>query len=164
MSYISFLGCGWKVPGMSLEQVNIERWNYLILWMSMITAMFLAQQSLFSVMSSQTECCNWIQVCSLLLSEIKGTPVSFLDLEELRKLFGSEVYIDCVCCSGLNQFEWRSASKLLKEGATVQFEGRFSMEISMHSKLWLEIWRVMTVDWLKATVLLVRVKLEFHWS
>ncbi|XP_021127970.1 axonemal dynein light chain domain-containing protein 1 isoform X1 [Anas platyrhynchos] len=38
----------------------------------------------------KTECCNWIQVCSLLLSEIKGTPVSFLDLEELRKLFGSE--------------------------------------------------------------------------
>ncbi|NWZ22004.1 AXDN1 protein, partial [Asarcornis scutulata] len=36
------------------------------------------------------ECCNWIQVCSLLLSEIKGTPVAFLDLEELRKLFGSE--------------------------------------------------------------------------
>eukprot|EP00075_Anas_platyrhynchos_P029488 XP_027318741.1 axonemal dynein light chain domain-containing protein 1 isoform X7 [Anas platyrhynchos] len=39
---------------------------------------------------NDTECCNWIQVCSLLLSEIKGTPVSFLDLEELRKLFGSE--------------------------------------------------------------------------
>ncbi|NWH26263.1 AXDN1 protein, partial [Grus americana] len=38
----------------------------------------------------KTECCNWIQVCSLLLSEIKGTPVSFLDLEELRNLFGSE--------------------------------------------------------------------------
>lgn len=144
---------------MSLGQINIERWNYVILWTSMITAMFLAQQSLFSVMSSQTECCNWIQVCSLLLSEIKGTPVSFLDLEELRKLFGSEVYIDCICCSGLNQFEWSSASKLLKEGA-----GRFSMEISMHSKLWLEIWRVMTVNWLKVTVLLVRVKLELHWS
>ncbi|NXI94698.1 AXDN1 protein, partial [Psophia crepitans] len=39
----------------------------------------------------KTECCNWIQACSLLLSEIKGTPVSFLDLEELRNLFGSEV-------------------------------------------------------------------------
>ncbi|CAN0223039.1 unnamed protein product [Bubo scandiacus] len=38
----------------------------------------------------KTECCNWIQACSLLLSEIKGTPVSFLDLEELRNLFGSE--------------------------------------------------------------------------
>ncbi|NXN75153.1 AXDN1 protein, partial [Himantopus himantopus] len=38
----------------------------------------------------KTECCNWIQVCSLLLSEIKGTPVSFLDLEKLRNLFGSE--------------------------------------------------------------------------
>ncbi|NXV93485.1 AXDN1 protein, partial [Calonectris borealis] len=38
----------------------------------------------------KTECCNWIQVCSLLLSEIKGTPVSFLDLEDLKKLFGSE--------------------------------------------------------------------------
>ncbi|KAM6124471.1 axonemal dynein light chain domain-containing protein 1 [Pterocles gutturalis] len=38
----------------------------------------------------QTECCNWIQACSLLLSEIKGTPVSFLDLEELRNFFGSE--------------------------------------------------------------------------
>ncbi|NXW00238.1 AXDN1 protein, partial [Fregetta grallaria] len=38
----------------------------------------------------KTECCNWIQACSLLLSEIKGTPVSFLDLEDLRKLFGSE--------------------------------------------------------------------------
>ncbi|XP_048799760.1 axonemal dynein light chain domain-containing protein 1 isoform X4 [Lagopus muta] len=38
----------------------------------------------------KTECCNWIQVCSLLLSEIKGTPVSFLHLEELRNLFGSE--------------------------------------------------------------------------
>eukprot|EP00076_Gallus_gallus_P043271 XP_025008809.1 axonemal dynein light chain domain-containing protein 1 [Gallus gallus] len=36
------------------------------------------------------ECYNWIQVCSLLLSEIKGTPVSFLHLEELRNLFGSE--------------------------------------------------------------------------
>ncbi|XP_075364045.1 axonemal dynein light chain domain-containing protein 1 isoform X1 [Mycteria americana] len=39
----------------------------------------------------KTECCNWIQVCSLLLSEIKGTPISFLDLEDLRNLFGSEV-------------------------------------------------------------------------
>ncbi|NXK26079.1 AXDN1 protein, partial [Arenaria interpres] len=38
----------------------------------------------------KTECCNWIQVCSLLLSEIKGTPVSLLDLEKLRNLFGSE--------------------------------------------------------------------------
>ncbi|KAM6080405.1 axonemal dynein light chain domain-containing protein 1 [Theristicus caerulescens] len=38
----------------------------------------------------KTECCNWIQACSLLLSEIKGTLVSFLDLEELRNLFGSE--------------------------------------------------------------------------
>ncbi|XP_035189596.1 axonemal dynein light chain domain-containing protein 1 isoform X2 [Oxyura jamaicensis] len=38
----------------------------------------------------KTECCNWIQVCCLLLSKIKGTPVSFLDLEELRNLFGSE--------------------------------------------------------------------------
>ncbi|NXP08383.1 AXDN1 protein, partial [Thinocorus orbignyianus] len=38
----------------------------------------------------KTECCNWIQVCSHLLSEIKGTPVSLLDLEKLRNLFGSE--------------------------------------------------------------------------
>ncbi|NXD62863.1 AXDN1 protein, partial [Eolophus roseicapillus] len=38
----------------------------------------------------KTECCNWIQACSHLLSEIKGTPVSFLDLDELRNLFGSE--------------------------------------------------------------------------
>ncbi|NXI42890.1 AXDN1 protein, partial [Galbula dea] len=38
----------------------------------------------------KTECCNWIQACSLLLSEIKGTPVSFLELEKLRNLFGSE--------------------------------------------------------------------------
>ncbi|XP_040984003.1 axonemal dynein light chain domain-containing protein 1 isoform X2 [Aquila chrysaetos chrysaetos] len=38
----------------------------------------------------KTECCNWIQACSLLLSEIKGTPVSFLDLEKLRNLFESE--------------------------------------------------------------------------
>ncbi|NXX58455.1 AXDN1 protein, partial [Scopus umbretta] len=38
----------------------------------------------------KTECCNWIQACSRLLSEIKGAPVSFLDLEELRNLFGSE--------------------------------------------------------------------------
>ncbi|XP_030351759.1 axonemal dynein light chain domain-containing protein 1 isoform X2 [Strigops habroptila] len=38
----------------------------------------------------KTECRNWIQACSHLLSEIKGTPVSFLDLEELRNLFGSE--------------------------------------------------------------------------
>ncbi|XP_068807894.1 axonemal dynein light chain domain-containing protein 1 isoform X2 [Struthio camelus] len=37
------------------------------------------------------ECCNWIQACSLILSEIKGAPVSFLSLEELKKLFGSEV-------------------------------------------------------------------------
>ncbi|XP_071607281.1 axonemal dynein light chain domain-containing protein 1 [Heliangelus exortis] len=36
------------------------------------------------------ECCAWVQVCSLLLSEIKGSPVSFLDLEDLRNLFGSE--------------------------------------------------------------------------
>ncbi|XP_066857292.1 axonemal dynein light chain domain-containing protein 1 isoform X6 [Anser cygnoides] len=41
-------------------------------------------------LNEETECCNWIQACSLLLSEIKGTPVSFLDLEELRNLFGSE--------------------------------------------------------------------------
>ncbi|XP_049664042.1 axonemal dynein light chain domain-containing protein 1-like isoform X2 [Accipiter gentilis] len=39
----------------------------------------------------KTECCNWIQACSLLLSEIKGIPVSFLDLEKLRNLFESEV-------------------------------------------------------------------------
>ncbi|KAM6262680.1 axonemal dynein light chain domain-containing protein 1 [Porphyrio hochstetteri] len=38
----------------------------------------------------KTECCNWIQACSLLLSEIKGAPVSLLDIEELRNLFGSE--------------------------------------------------------------------------
>ncbi|NXQ83696.1 AXDN1 protein, partial [Nyctibius grandis] len=38
----------------------------------------------------KTECCNWIQACSLLLSEIKATPVSFLDLEDLKNLFGSE--------------------------------------------------------------------------
>ncbi|NXC41116.1 AXDN1 protein, partial [Penelope pileata] len=38
----------------------------------------------------KTECCNCIEVCSLLLSEIKGTPVSFLHLEELRNLFESE--------------------------------------------------------------------------
>ncbi|NXW29834.1 AXDN1 protein, partial [Phaetusa simplex] len=38
----------------------------------------------------KTEYCNWIQVCSLLLSEIKGAPVSFLDLEKPRNLFGSE--------------------------------------------------------------------------
>ncbi|NXL41582.1 AXDN1 protein, partial [Podilymbus podiceps] len=38
----------------------------------------------------KTECSNWIQACSLLLSEIKGTPISFLHLEELRNLFGSE--------------------------------------------------------------------------
>ncbi|KAM9280646.1 axonemal dynein light chain domain-containing protein 1 [Cariama cristata] len=39
---------------------------------------------------NKIKCCNWIQACSLLLSEIKGTPVSFLNLEELRNLFGSE--------------------------------------------------------------------------
>ncbi|NXN26565.1 AXDN1 protein, partial [Nycticryphes semicollaris] len=38
----------------------------------------------------KTECCNWIQVCNLLLSEIKGTPVSLLDLEKLRNVFGPE--------------------------------------------------------------------------
>ncbi|NXY74847.1 AXDN1 protein, partial [Glareola pratincola] len=38
----------------------------------------------------KTEYCNWIQVCSLLLSEIKGTPVSFMDLEKLRNQLGSE--------------------------------------------------------------------------
>ncbi|XP_021260318.1 axonemal dynein light chain domain-containing protein 1 isoform X2 [Numida meleagris] len=38
----------------------------------------------------KTECYNWIQVCSLLLSEIKDSPISFLHLEELRNLFGSE--------------------------------------------------------------------------
>ncbi|NXJ10988.1 AXDN1 protein, partial [Odontophorus gujanensis] len=38
----------------------------------------------------KTESSNWIQVCSFLLSEIKGSPVSFLHLEELRNLFGSE--------------------------------------------------------------------------
>ncbi|NWY49612.1 AXDN1 protein, partial [Chionis minor] len=40
----------------------------------------------------KTECCNWIHVCSLLLSEIKGTPVSFLDLEKTRNVFGSEEF------------------------------------------------------------------------
>ncbi|XP_008937154.1 PREDICTED: axonemal dynein light chain domain-containing protein 1 [Merops nubicus] len=38
----------------------------------------------------KTECCNWIQACSLILSEIKGTPVSFLDLKKTENLFGSE--------------------------------------------------------------------------
>ncbi|XP_064004397.1 axonemal dynein light chain domain-containing protein 1 [Pogoniulus pusillus] len=38
----------------------------------------------------KTECCNWIQAYSLLLPEIRGSPVSFLDLEKLRNLFGSE--------------------------------------------------------------------------
>ncbi|NXS69741.1 AXDN1 protein, partial [Pandion haliaetus] len=38
----------------------------------------------------KTECCNWIQACSLLLSEIKGNPVSFMGLEKLRNLFESE--------------------------------------------------------------------------
>ncbi|NXJ63856.1 AXDN1 protein, partial [Rostratula benghalensis] len=38
----------------------------------------------------KTERCNWIQVCNLLLSEIKGTPVSLLDLEKLRNFFGPE--------------------------------------------------------------------------
>ncbi|NWY05528.1 AXDN1 protein, partial [Nothoprocta ornata] len=37
------------------------------------------------------ECCNWIQACNLILSEIKGTPVSFMSLEEMQKLFRSEV-------------------------------------------------------------------------
>ncbi|NXA42119.1 AXDN1 protein, partial [Eudromia elegans] len=37
------------------------------------------------------ECCNWIEACNLILSEIKGTPVSFMSLEEMQKLFGSEV-------------------------------------------------------------------------
>ncbi|NWQ76352.1 AXDN1 protein, partial [Columbina picui] len=35
----------------------------------------------------KAECCNWIQACSLLLSEIKGTPISILHLEDLRNLF-----------------------------------------------------------------------------
>ncbi|NXU58825.1 AXDN1 protein, partial [Turnix velox] len=38
----------------------------------------------------KTECCDWIEVCSLLLSEIKGNPVSLLDSEKLGSLFGSE--------------------------------------------------------------------------
>ncbi|NWJ04134.1 AXDN1 protein, partial [Crypturellus undulatus] len=37
------------------------------------------------------ECCNWIQACNLILSEIKGAPVSFMSLEEMQKLFRSEV-------------------------------------------------------------------------
>nr|XP_021141410.1 axonemal dynein light chain domain-containing protein 1 isoform X2 [Columba livia] len=38
----------------------------------------------------KAECCNWIQACSLLLSEIKGTRISILHLEDLRNLFESE--------------------------------------------------------------------------
>ncbi|NXD15282.1 AXDN1 protein, partial [Nothocercus nigrocapillus] len=37
------------------------------------------------------ECCNWIRACNLILSEIKGTPVSFMSSEEMQELFGSEV-------------------------------------------------------------------------
>lgn len=104
-------------------------------------------------------------MCSLLLSEIKGTPVSFLDLEELRNLFGSEVYIDCICCSRLNKFEGRSASKLfLKEAARVHFEGRFCMDTYTHSKQQLELCGVMTINWLKTTVLLVLAGLRQNQS
>lgn len=89
----------------------------------------------FSPLPSQTECCNWIQAYSLLLPEIRGSPVSFLDLEKLRNLFGSEVRMSCIYCSTFNQFEWRSASKLfLEEVATAQYESRFIMETCVHSK------------------------------
>ncbi|NWX21657.1 AXDN1 protein, partial [Aegotheles bennettii] len=38
----------------------------------------------------KTECSTWIEACSCLLSEIKGTPISLLDLEDLRNLFGPQ--------------------------------------------------------------------------
>ncbi|KAM6305718.1 axonemal dynein light chain domain-containing protein 1 [Aegotheles albertisi] len=41
----------------------------------------------------QTECSTWIEACSRLLSEIKGTPISLLDLEDLRNLFGSQAEV-----------------------------------------------------------------------
>ncbi|KAG6930778.1 axonemal dynein light chain domain containing 1, partial [Chelydra serpentina] len=38
----------------------------------------------------QTECLDWIHTCNLLLSELKGSPVSLLSLEEQRNLFGPQ--------------------------------------------------------------------------
>ncbi|NXH11762.1 AXDN1 protein, partial [Bucco capensis] len=77
----------------------------------------------------KTECCNWIQACSLLLSDIKGTPVSFLDLEELRNLFGSEEsqlkfkLKDIIVSSTEEELEAEDASssrKLVKEEETIE--------------------------------------------
>ncbi|KAM9130230.1 axonemal dynein light chain domain-containing protein 1 [Pangshura tecta] len=38
----------------------------------------------------KTECLDWINTCNLLLSELKGSPVSLLSLEERRNLFGPQ--------------------------------------------------------------------------
>ncbi|XP_074858847.1 axonemal dynein light chain domain-containing protein 1 [Carettochelys insculpta] len=38
----------------------------------------------------KTECLDWINTCNLLLSEIKGSPISLLSLEEQRNLFGPQ--------------------------------------------------------------------------
>ncbi|KAM7162150.1 axonemal dynein light chain domain-containing protein 1 [Macrochelys suwanniensis] len=38
----------------------------------------------------KTECLDWIHTCNLLLSELKGSPVSLLSLEEQRNLFGPQ--------------------------------------------------------------------------
>ncbi|XP_025956754.2 axonemal dynein light chain domain-containing protein 1 [Dromaius novaehollandiae] len=79
----------------------------------------------------KVECCNWIQACSLVLSEIKGTPVSFLSLEELKKLFGPEVLQlklnlkDTVISSSQERFEAEdinSDKKPITEEETLQHQ------------------------------------------
>ncbi|KAM6343148.1 axonemal dynein light chain domain-containing protein 1 [Alca torda] len=70
-----------------LEELNKIKVKLLIV-NTVIVSVWLSFASTLGM--RQTEYCNWIQGCSLLLSEIKGTPVSFLDLEKLRNLFGSE--------------------------------------------------------------------------
>ncbi|NXX48973.1 AXDN1 protein, partial [Tricholaema leucomelas] len=56
----------------------------------------------------KAECCNWIQAYSLLLPEIKGSPISSLDLEKLRNLFGSEDYL-LFLVPFLSQQQWPGA-------------------------------------------------------
>uniref|UniRef100_A0A7M4EEX7 Axonemal dynein light chain domain containing 1 n=1 Tax=Crocodylus porosus TaxID=8502 RepID=A0A7M4EEX7_CROPO len=42
----------------------------------------------------KTECFDWVNACGLLLSEVKGSPVSLLSLEEQTNLFGPQVLRD----------------------------------------------------------------------
>ncbi|XP_059584343.1 axonemal dynein light chain domain-containing protein 1 isoform X4 [Alligator mississippiensis] len=41
-------------------------------------------------LTQETECFDWVNACGLLLSEVKGSPVSLLSLEEQTNLFGPQ--------------------------------------------------------------------------